>query len=66
MAFLDAPELVAALAEQPGFAVLTAADLDSPFDATAWPDMERADIEYWKPKSLGEELFNNGLNGPLR
>lgn len=58
LGFLDIPELVAVLAEQPGFVVLTAADLDGPFDAAAWPGIDRADIGYWKPETLGEALFN--------
>ncbi|WP_036509510.1 hypothetical protein [Nocardia aobensis] len=58
MVFVDAPELVGALATSPGFTVLTAADLNGPFVATAWPDIERSDIEYWKPHTLGEALFN--------
>ncbi|MGW5137568.1 hypothetical protein ACWEPH_00655 [Nocardia beijingensis] len=58
LGFLDIPELVAVLAEHPGFAVLTAADLDGPFDAAAWPGIDRADIDYWKPETLGEALFN--------
>ncbi len=58
LGFLDIPELVAVLAEQPGFVALTAADLDGPFDAAAWPGIDRADIDYWKPKTLGEALFD--------
>ncbi|WP_067568222.1 hypothetical protein [Nocardia acidivorans] len=58
LTFVDAPELVAALAEHSGFSVLTAADLDGPFDAGAWPEIDRADINYWKPRTLGEALFN--------
>ncbi|MEV0361812.1 hypothetical protein [Nocardia fusca] len=58
LTFVDAPELVAVLAEQPGFEVITAACLDSPFDAAAWPRIDPGDIEYWKPATLGEALFN--------
>lgn len=58
LAFLDHHELVSVLAELPGFAVLTAADLNSAFDAAAWPDIDRADINYWHPETVGEALFN--------
>ncbi|MGA6207071.1 hypothetical protein ACPESR_20215 [Nocardia testacea] len=56
--FLDAPELVAVLAEQPGFEVITAACLDSPFDAAVWPRIDPGDTECWKPATLGAALFN--------
>lgn len=57
--FVDAPELVAALAvSQPVFQVLTPADLDGPFDAAVWPHVSPYDIKYWRPGTLGEALFN--------
>jgi len=37
LTFIDAPELVAVLAEHPAFQVLTPADLARPFDAKTWP-----------------------------
>lgn len=58
LAFLEHTELVSVLAELPGFTMLTTADLNSPFDSAAWPDIDRADIDYWKPATLGEALFN--------
>lgn len=58
LTFVDAPALVAALAELPGFQVLTPSELRGPFDATAWPDVESDDITYWRPRNLGEALFN--------
>lgn len=58
LTFVDAPELMAVLAEQPGLEVLAAVDLNGPFDAAAWPDIDPADIKYWKPATLGEALFN--------
>jgi hypothetical protein len=56
--FVDAPELVAVLAELPGFQVLTPAELNGPFDAAAWPGVPSDDIKYWRPGNLGEALFN--------
>lgn len=56
--FVDAPELTAALAKMPGFRVLTPDELNGPFDATAWPEVLASDIDYWRPESLGEALFN--------
>lgn len=58
LTFVDARELVAALAEQSGFEAHTAADLNGPFDAAAQPEIDPADIEYWKPATRGEALFN--------
>jgi hypothetical protein len=58
LTFIDAPELLAVLAEQPGFRVLTTSDLNAPFDAAAWPGIGAADIKYWKPATVGEALFN--------
>ncbi|WP_067604464.1 hypothetical protein [Nocardiopsis listeri] len=56
--FVDAPALTAALAKTSGFQVLTPAELNGPFDAAAWPEVLASDIEYWRPESLGEALFN--------
>lgn len=56
--FVDAPALTAALAKMSGFQVLTPAELNGPFDAAAWPEVLASDIEYWRPESLGEALFN--------
>ncbi|WP_067478630.1 hypothetical protein [Nocardia amamiensis] len=58
LTFVAAPALATALRRQPGFQVLTTAELDGPFDAAAWPGLDPADIKYWKPATLGEALFN--------
>lgn len=58
LTFVDVPELVAALAEQSEFQVLTPAELDGPFDHAAWPHVTAYDVKYWKPANLGEALFN--------
>ena len=58
LTFVDAPELVAVLAEFPAFRVLTPADLAGPFDARTWPGYQPADLKYWAPADLGEVLFN--------
>ena len=58
-AFVDAPELVAVLAELlPHSHVLTASELEGPFDAAPWPHVTAGDVAYWRPESLGEALFN--------
>ncbi|MEU6559421.1 hypothetical protein [Nocardia nova] len=56
--FVQAPELTTALSEQAGFEILTATELTRPFDAAAWPQLDRADIRYWKPETVGDALFN--------
>ncbi|MFI6296612.1 hypothetical protein ACIBEJ_33830 [Nonomuraea sp. NPDC050790] len=56
--FVDVPALAAALAEQPGFEVLAASELNGPLDAASWPGVSAADITYWGPVTLGEALFN--------
>lgn len=58
LTFVEAPDLVTALSEQAGFGILTAAELTRPFDAAAWPELEEADIRYWKPETVGDALFN--------
>jgi hypothetical protein len=58
LTFVDTPSLVAVLAEQPGFRVLTATELNGTFDAAAWPEVLASDIKYWRPGNLGEALFN--------
>ncbi|RSD10503.1 hypothetical protein [Amycolatopsis eburnea] len=58
LTFVDAPELVAVLAEFPAYRVLTPADLAGPFDARVWPGYHPGDIEFWAPGDLGETLFN--------
>lgn len=58
LTFVDEPDLVAILADLPGVRVLTKAELDSAFDATCWPDIAHSDIQYWRPSTVGEALFN--------
>ena len=59
LTFVDAPELVAALATLlPGSQVLTPSELNGPFDATTWPHISSSDIRCWRPGPLGEALFN--------
>jgi hypothetical protein len=58
LTFVEAPELVAVLAEFPAFQVLTPADLAGPFDARTWPGYHPTDLKYWAPADLGEVLFN--------
>jgi hypothetical protein len=55
---IDAPDLVAALAETSGLRVLTPAELNGPLDAAAWPHLLPSDIKHWRPESLGEALFD--------
>jgi hypothetical protein len=59
LTFIDAPELVAALAALlPEYQVLTHSELNGPFDAAAWTHISSNDITYWRPGTLGEALFN--------
>ena len=58
LTFVEAPELVAVLAEFTAFRVLTPAELAGPFDARTWPGCHPADLRYWRPGDLGEVLFN--------
>ena len=58
LAFVDAQDLVTALAENSEFRVLTPSELNGPFDTAAWPDLSPGDIKYWRPGSLGAALFN--------
>lgn len=54
LTFLEAP----ALDPAPGFRVLSKAELDSPFVPAEWPRLSARDVEYWRPATLGEALFN--------
>jgi hypothetical protein len=58
LAFVDAPGLAAALAREPKFRLLTAAELNGPIDMAQWPGISEHDIRYWQPRLLGEALFN--------
>ncbi|WP_250005331.1 hypothetical protein [Actinoplanes sp. M2I2] len=57
LTFVDDPHLLGALAGA-GLTVLTAAELDAPFQAAQWPAVSPADVKYWQPYSVGEALFN--------
>jgi hypothetical protein len=52
--FINEPDLVAALAKQSTFQVLTSAELGQPFDAVDWPHLTPSDIACWKPTTGGE------------
>lgn len=61
LTFVEAPDLVTALserAERAGFEVLTGTELARPFDAAAWPELDRAEIRFWQPETVGDALFN--------
>ncbi|WP_186382326.1 hypothetical protein [Amycolatopsis rhizosphaerae] len=58
LTFVQAPDLVGALADLPGVRVLTEAELDSSFDLAKWPEIVPDDVTYWKPATVGEALFN--------
>jgi len=56
LAFVDSQILSAALSNLFGFTPLSTDELNSPFKKRA--DVSDADIKYWKPKSLGDAVFN--------
>lgn len=58
LTFLEHRELAAALAQAPGFRLLTAEALNGPVDLANWPQISRHDLRYWQPQTLGECLFN--------
>jgi hypothetical protein len=58
LTFVDAPQLVAVMAELQGFQVLIPTELNCPFDAAVWSEVPASDIKYWRPGNLGEALFN--------
>ncbi|REF00661.1 hypothetical protein [Thermomonospora umbrina] len=58
LTFVDVPALAAVLGELPGFQVLTPSELNGPLDPASWPEALPEDIEYWRPGTLGEALFN--------
>jgi hypothetical protein len=56
----DDPILAGAFAEA-GWPLLTAAELVAPLDVSDHPDLapvERKQIEYWKPRTIGDVVFN--------
>jgi hypothetical protein len=59
LTFVDAPEIVAILAELPDVRVFTKAELAVPLDIKLWPDVSPHDVKYWRPDSLGDALFND-------
>jgi len=54
--FINNSKLAAVLLNQFGIHVLTKEELNAPFETR--PYIDDADIKYWKPKTLGEGLFN--------
>jgi hypothetical protein len=62
LTFIDMADLAAALTEigaaVGGYRLLTAEQLDAPFDPGRWPSISSYDLRVWKPQSLGEALFN--------
>lgn len=59
MTFVEAPRLMAVLADVSGFRLLTPAELNGRFVAEDWPEVLAHDIKYWRPANLGEALFNH-------
>jgi hypothetical protein len=58
LTFVDRPDLAAALEATPGFRLLTATELNGPIDTAKWPRINRYDMRFWQPRTLGEALFN--------
>ena len=61
LAFVDVPGLSEALQGAGPFRVLSAQELDAPVRAEALSELaprERKEIKYWKPRRVGEVLFN--------
>ncbi|MBB5805933.1 hypothetical protein F4560_005701 [Saccharothrix ecbatanensis] len=59
LTFVDAPRLMALLADMSRFRLLTPDELNGEFDAEDWPEILAYDIKYWRPANLGEALFNH-------
>lgn len=58
LVFADHSRLARALCHQ-RINLLSKAVLDGPLqNAAAYPHLSAADLKYWKPKTLGEALFN--------
>jgi hypothetical protein len=58
LTFVNLPNLAAALEGLPGFRLLTTAELDGPINIATWPQINRNDMRYWQPQTLGEARFN--------
>ena len=56
LAFTDCPELAEAMTRLFGITPLTRVELNAPF--TKLPGLSDSDIRYWKPRTLGDALFN--------
>lgn len=54
--FIDHPLLANALHNLANIQVYCTSQLNAPFVAQSW--MSKHDINYWKPQTLGEALFN--------
>ncbi|MCA2212587.1 hypothetical protein [Jidongwangia harbinensis] len=58
LTFVNVPDLAAVLTLAPGFRLLATTELDGPVDVAEWPQINRHDMRYWQPQTLGEALFN--------
>ncbi|MFS8103492.1 hypothetical protein LFM09_40845 [Lentzea alba] len=57
--FLDDVALMAVLAELSNdIRVRTRDELEMPFKAAEWPDLDPRDVRYWRPERVGDVLFN--------
>jgi hypothetical protein len=56
LTFTDCPALAEAMTRLFGITPLTRAELNAPF--TKLPGLSDSDIRYWKPRTLGDALFN--------
>ncbi len=54
--FIDCPALADAMQSLFGLTPFTQAALQAPFNA--WPGLSEHDLRYWKPRTLGDALFN--------
>ncbi|GAB2856792.1 hypothetical protein [Lentzea nigeriaca] len=57
--FVDDAALMAVLAElSSDIRVWAKAELEKPFKAADWPDLDPRDVRYWRPERVGDVLFN--------
>lgn len=54
--FIDSPALAHAMNALFDLKPLSQNELQSPF--SAWPGLSESDLRYWKPRTLGDALFN--------
>jgi hypothetical protein len=55
--FADDAALTSVLAEL-DLRVRTPSELRRPFEAARWPLLDVRDVRYWRPRTVGEALFN--------